>query len=388
MTENTAPAKVSKKKKIKFALFTLLFLLVILIIVSEVLLAIFHYQSSYDKLEGMELHPAKWWQCDSVSGPRYVANQLTKRDEEFFRLKNENWYYNRLKTVNNEGYFGKKDFVQLPANNDSLRILVAGDSFTWGASADIDSSYVEVFDHEINKIKPAVIWNTGIPATGTNHALFTVQKFLPLQKSNYVILGFYVGNDFGDNLIPFDDIIFYDQAFCFNYYDYDKEFKPFKISERGVVKKATGSYPMAELNFFQKILIRSRVYTFASELTDKILNRLSGRKQRANEQEYKMTKNYLKQLNDYVKSNNAELIVMVIPASDDIPKKEIHYLNVIKILKELSVNYLENIDQFSNDDYLKKGGGHWKNIGHIKAGKSLANYFLKFIEEKKKHNTP
>ena len=73
---------------------------------------------------------------------------------------------------------------------DSLKILVAGDSFTWGASSDIGSSYVDIFESDIKKIHPAIVWNTGMPATGTNHALFTTKKYLPLQKSNYVVLVF------------------------------------------------------------------------------------------------------------------------------------------------------------------------------------------------------
>ena len=219
MAENATPVTVSKKKKIKFAIFTFLFLAVILIVISEILLALFHYESAYDKLKGMELQPAKWWQCDSVSGPRYVPNQLRKQDADFFTGINENWYYNRLKIVNNNGYHDRDEFNNIKTDNDSLKILFAGDSFTWGASADIDSSYVDVFERDINKSYPAIVWNTGIPATGTNHALFTTKKFLPLQKSNYVILGFYVGNDFGDNLLPFDSLVFYNKAFCFNFYD-------------------------------------------------------------------------------------------------------------------------------------------------------------------------
>jgi len=380
MQEETIKKPFSRGKKIKFALFTLLFLIVIILVIAEIALAILHYDSTYARMKGFSVEQSKWWTCDSVNGPRYVANQLSRSDSEYF--KNEFWYYNRLKIVNNEGYHDRDEFTQKSADNDSLKVLFAGDSFTWGASADVDSSYVDVFEQDIKKTYPSIVWNTGIPATGTNHALFTTKKFLPVQQSNYVILGFYVGNDFSDNLLPFNQLVFNNLASCYNLWDYDKDFKPFQITKKEAFKKATGSYPMEDLNFLQKIFIRSRAITFFGELKDKLVNRLSGRKQQVNEEEYKMTEIYLKQLNDYVKENNAELIVVVIPAADDLKEKEAHYLNAIKILDGLSIPHVENINLLNNDNYLKTGGGHWKNSGHIIAGHALSKYLVEHIKEK------
>jgi hypothetical protein len=380
MQESTVKNNVSKGKRIKFIFFTLLFLFAIIFIIAEVLLALFGYPSNYKKMQTFSLTQAKWWTCDSVNGPRYVPNQLGQTDADFF--KNEKWYYNRLSIVNNEGYHDRDNFTEVSSASDSLKILFAGDSFTWGASADVDSSYVDVFESDVKKAYPGIVWNTGVPATGTNHAIFTTKKYLPLQKSNYVVLGFYVANDFNDNLLPFDRLVFNNLASCYNLYDYDKNFKPFKISKSEAYKKATGSYPMEELNVLQKILIRSRFISFIGDMKAKVVNRLSGNKGRTTEQEYKMTAEYLKQLNDYVKENNAELIVCVIPQADDIKEKGTRYLNVIKILNGLSVKYFENTSLFTAGDYLKTGGGHWKNSGHIKAGHGLSKYLLEYIKER------
>jgi hypothetical protein len=380
MKENGDKKKFSRGKKIKFIFFTLLFLFAIVFILGEIILAFTHYPSSYDKMKKISYTQAKWWTCDSVSGPRYVANAVTKEDSIYFLR--EIWYYKRLRMINNDGYHDRDDFREISADNDSLRILAVGDSFTWGASSDIGNSFVDILESDINKVHPGFVWNTGMPATGTNHALFTAKKYLPMQKSNYVVLGFYVGNDFGDNLVPFDRLVFNKMASCYNEYGYDKDFKPFKISNREAYKKATGSYPMEELNFFQKILIRSRVIPFIHELKDKIVNRISGTKSRTNEQEYKVTKDYLKQLDDYVKENKAELIVLVIPTLEDMKGKSEHYLNTIKLLNELSIKYVDPYSQLTADDYLKIDGGHWKNNGHIMAGHMLSKYLLDYIEKK------
>lgn len=381
MTDTGTKTPISKGKKIKFILFTLLFLFSIIFIIGEVVLSFMHYESTYQMMNRFTLTQATWWKCDSVSGPGYVANEVTKADSIHFLR--EIWYYKRLRMINKDGYHDSDEFTNIPAGSDSLRVLVAGDSFTWGASADVGSSYVDILESEIKKNHPGLVWNTGIPATGTNHALFTTRKYLPLQKSNYVVLGFFVGNDFGDNLLPYDQLVFNNLASCYSLYDYDKDFKPFKITKREAFKKATGSYPMDELNWVQKILIRSKFITFLGNLKDKVMNRLSGNKSRTKEREYNMTRDYLKQLDDYVKQNNAELIVLVIPASEDVVKgKEYHYENLLKILNEFSIRYVDPISQLTADDYLKIDGGHWKNSGHRKAGYALSKYLLDLVKSK------
>jgi len=380
MNEQADKKKFSRGKKIKFMLITLLFLAVIIFIMGEIILSFMNYPSTRDKMNKVSFTQAKWWTYDSVSGPRYVANQVSKEDAAFF--SKEIWYYHRLQTVNNAGYHDKDNFTEISPASDSLRVLVAGDSFTWGASSDTGKSYVDVLESDLKKQYPSIVWNNGIPATGTNHALFTTKKFLPLQKSNYVVLGFYVGNDFTDNLLPFDRLTFNNLASCYHQYDHDKDFKPYPISNREAYKKATGSYPMEELNFAQKICIRSRFFPFMGDLKDKAMNRLSGNKRRTNEYEYNITKDYLKQLNDYVAASNAELVVLVIPAYEDVNKKGDHYLNILKIVNELSLKYVDPLSQFAEDDYLKINGGHWKNRAHSLAGHTLSKYILDRIKEK------
>lgn len=372
--------KVSKGKKIKFALFTLLFLMIIIIIISEILLYFTHYQSSADKMKIVSTEQAGWWACDTVNGPRYVAGGASASDSEF--LKKEIWYYNRLKIVNNEGYHDKDNFTDSTAANDSVRVLVAGDSFTWGASSDVDSSYVDVLERDLNKAYPSSVWNTGIPGTGTNHALFTVKKYLPLQKSNVVVLGFYVGNDFEDNLLPFDRLVFNKLASCFNLYSNDKNLNPVTITKSEAYKKITGSYPVEELNWVQKMLAHSRFIAFAGNIKNKVKNRLSGNKQKETEEAYKRTFNYLKQLKDYTTENNAGLIVMIVPSSEELQKPSSRYLETIKILNELQIKRVEVVNDFTETtDYIEPGG-HWNNLGHLKTGHKLSNYLLEQFRKK------
>jgi len=367
----------STGKKIKFVLFTLIFITVIIALLFELGLYIIKYESRYTRMKHFSTVQADWWTCDSVNGPRYVMGHAGYEDSLF--LKDEAWYYNRLKIVNNEGYHDRDEFVAVPKNNDSLRILFAGDSFTWGASADVDSSYVEIFDRDINEKKTSLVWNTGIPATGTNHAIFTVKKFLPLQQSNVVILGFYTGNDFSDNLLPFDHLIFNEKASCYNLYGLDQNMNPYLITDRDAYKMATGSYPENEISQWQKFLNNSRFYLFVSDLKEKILNNLSGKKFAVKKLEYDRTRDYLSTLDAYVKSNNAQLVVLVIPSRFDLKSATKNYTNTIEILNELKINYLDTARLFTEKDYFIKGGGHWNNMGHAKAGHALSEYIIRHL---------
>jgi hypothetical protein len=127
-TENNT-AGVSGKRKIVFILFSAAIMILIMVSFAELLLYIFNYDSAYIRMKSFTMEQAKWWTCDSINGPRYLSQKADKEDSIF--LKNESWYYNRLKIVNNEGYHVRDNFRDIPVSNDSLRILFVGDSFTW-----------------------------------------------------------------------------------------------------------------------------------------------------------------------------------------------------------------------------------------------------------------
>jgi hypothetical protein len=373
---------ISKLKKIKFALLTLTFLLIFVFVILELVLYFLKYDSTYSKMERFTVEKAKWWADDSNLGPRYVANQVDKTDSIEFKKAGVSWYYDRLRIVNNEGYHDRDNFNELPADTSLLRVLFIGDSFTWGASADVDSSYVDVFKKDIKSAMPGVVWNTGIPATGTNYALFVTKKYLPLQKSNYVILGFCNDNDFDDNLVPFDRLVFTTKASCFNLYKFDDELNTIPVSVKEAYKKATGSAPLEELNFVQKILIRSRLIAFIREVKERLSNRINGFNKKKTKLEYSVTKDYLKQLNDYVKTNNAELIVLIIPTRDDVKKPGDYYLKAKKIFEGLSIKYFEVIGLLSQQNYIQSIGD-WNNSGHRITGHALSTYLLQQVKQKK-----
>ncbi len=365
-----------KHKKIT-SIAILLGSVILMIFISESILYLLNYNNEYTLMQRFSCVKADWWTDDSILGPRYIQNQFTKLDTSA-----PHWYYERLKIVNKQGYHDKSDFTDLSSNTNSIKVLFVGDSFTWGASSDVDSSFVDVFEQKFKEKFSAIVWNVGIPATGTNYDLFVTKRFLPLQKSNIVILGFFTGNDFSDNLIPFDRLIFNNKASCFNCYKLDNSFHAVKISIKDAYKNATGSYPIQDLNFFQKeIIIQSRLVPLIDEVSDKVSRKFyqytHPAKITKDEYSFQITKSYLYQLKNYVKENNAELIVLVIPDENDIKRKSKEYLKIIQILKELKIKFLDIRDKLHEPNYNQnKYDGHWNNSGHKLAGTLLYDYVL------------
>jgi hypothetical protein len=376
MEKNHIKQNVFFRYRIIFSIFILFISFIIMIIVSEGILYILKYDNIYSKMQHYPIHKADWWINDSVFGPRYVPNHYEELDKTV-----PHWYYERLKIINKQGYHDKSDFIDLTSDINSIKVLFIGDSYTWGASSDVDSSFVNVFEQKINKVLPVIVWNAGIPATGTNYALHVTRRFLSLQKSNIVILGFFE-NDFDDNLIPFDRLQFFNNASCLKCYKLDNSFNAIKISVQDAYKNATGSYPIEKLNFIQReVIIKSRLVPLFTRLLERILNKQYHLTHSNNiskeEYSFKITKTYLEQLKNYINENNAELYVLLIPSRQDIEIKSDRYLKAIKIFRELGINYLEVSDKLDATNYMKSNyDGHWNNSGHKIAGTLLFKYIL------------
>ena len=102
--------------------------------------------------------------------------------------------------LNRQGFHDTEDFVAGDDFDERMRILMLGDSFAFGMSAEVGKSYIETIEANFPQ---TVVWNTGIPAAGTNQALALFQAYAPILQPQLTILGFY-GNDFSDNLLPMD----------------------------------------------------------------------------------------------------------------------------------------------------------------------------------------
>ena len=73
---------------------------------------------------------------------------------------------NRHQIIKSQGFHDTDEFDDSPT--DSVRILALGDSFTFGVSEQLSSSWVELLEkHTFEVGKRTVVWNTGMPGKVT-----------------------------------------------------------------------------------------------------------------------------------------------------------------------------------------------------------------------------
>ena len=160
--------------------------------------------------------PAPFWISDD-DGMRFDKSRLMNAT-------------GRLGVVNGQGYGDTDEFIYTERLDEAYRVLVLGDSFTWGSSAGLGHSYVDVLEAGLQEHHDAVVWNAGIPATGTKQAVRSLRKLSPLLKPHLVILGFY-RNDFNDNMYPLDMYIRRRDFKAIHMYTLDEEFNPVRLGQ-------------------------------------------------------------------------------------------------------------------------------------------------------------
>lgn len=115
--------------------------------------------------------------------------------------------YNRF--INREG-FREREFDSI--ENSKPRLLLIGDSFTWGLSANpLDSCFADL----IREKTTYTVINLGIPAADPAQYEAIATKYIPLLKPCRLLVFFFLGNDIMQEerpIIPFKPFYFYTNA--------------------------------------------------------------------------------------------------------------------------------------------------------------------------------
>lgn len=100
----------------------------------------------------------------------------------------------RDQIFNSTGHYSSRDFdpAQMPAG--AYPIMVSGDSFTVGFTADLGSSYIETMEASV---PDAWVWNVGFPGTGTVNIARSVVHHAPMMQPALIVIGLSY-NDRGD----------------------------------------------------------------------------------------------------------------------------------------------------------------------------------------------
>ena len=324
------------------------------------------------ELSEAPLEQASWWTCDEL-GCRFVYDAVVSACDSGILSE-------RACIVNRQGFADRDEFAIDERADGRRRILMLGDSFTQGYSADVGHSFVERLEADL---PDALVWNAGIGGTGSNQAVATFAGLGPLFKPHLTVLGFF-SNDFHDNLFPLDSKLRFTNADgsieAVRYYVLDQNGKPVRLElTAGLVAFArAGKLPIP--NELERLLGNTRLGSLLLQLKQRIEWTTV-----SNDPHFvratALTREYMSALQENAASVGSELLVLVIPFRPDLTPPAGRYETLIEILHDLEIAYLDPSDIIlAPGDFAAHPDVHWNNSGHQKVGALLSQCIKAFNE--------
>ncbi len=113
----------------------------------------------------------------------------------------QGWFAGVPVRINSLGFRDRQEYsLEKPKN--TFRILVLGDSVTFGHGTLDDTTYPYLLDQQLKKWRPDVaweVWNLGVPGYNTGQELAYLEQIGPQADPDLVIVGFYPNDFSGDN---------------------------------------------------------------------------------------------------------------------------------------------------------------------------------------------
>lgn len=272
--------------------------------------------------------------------------------------------------VNQAGYGDADEFVRPPAEL-ARRVMLVGDSFTQGHSADLGKSFAEILDAEL---ADTLVWNTGIAGSSTRDAAAAYNMFAPLLQPQLTILGFYAANDFIDNQYPVGSWLHVyrgtGQRRIVRRYKLDRWGKPVWLSN-DLVMHFHARRQEAPASDLEWALGSTRLGTLLLRGLDGLAGAIT-----ADEfsRQTTLTRSAIADLLESATARNSQLLVMIIPHRDKLDIVSQERAAITDILQSLRIAYLDTTDSLQFADYYAAGEGHphWINRGHGIVGEILA----------------
>ena len=345
------------------------------ILLVEVVLLVANFPSSHQIAETFaDVEESEWWKCKNgiCRFNKFGVDQFYEVNRD--RSKN---FELRLSVINSEGFHDADEFVdpQIPL------VAFLGDSFTWGATTThLGNSYVEVFESEVKDIN--LVYNFGVPATGTKQALAIAKRYLAELKPSLVVLGFCLDNDFSDNRFPNDYFYrtntgqavakyFYD-IFSLNYVAYDFE----------AAHAAIHAYSLSEFWGWSRLVPLLKKFYYM------MLNKLGSLAEEKSE--IQNTYELLLQLNQQIVGNGGSMVVMFIPEKREVDENGYSPSRNYTVLKKLlSEKNIETFTPLVDSKFYQnehESDNHWNDLGHKSVGQQLKSFLTSQEKESKSLN--
>ncbi len=349
----------------KIFLFQFLFIAVSLILI-EVALRYIGYQPGDMKPKWLNFHPV-----DSL----YLVHDYYTNNDGLLVADSIHWAKQNIHI--NEGGFRSPDFSKL--DSTKKKILLIGDSFTWGMSACpvTDNCFVDLVRNETN----FEVINTGIPAADPVQYSLLAQKYIPKLKPDYVMVMFFTGNDImkqdrevipnepfyyytnaGAILADMDGIHFKNAQAAYNYFVNDKYYlhQPKNIFEKAVANSS----------------LLSRLYSVRFRIEEKL-------EYQGMIKNTSITKKYLKQIKNIAEQNHVPFKLVLIPEIKEADMPLTNYKQKYSDL--LSDTSLQNdwlVPQNSKNYFNDYPDAHLNNAGHHFYASYLKDFLKNYFQSK------
>ena len=353
--------------------------IVVMLIVMEVLLAVAGFKPDYNVPSGfdindpveLEIHPSRV--CDDERGCHWNVEYARENCPEDTRRRDCH--------PNDYGMTSEVEFTEASLDDNQYRILVLGDSFTWGAAADYGQGWVDVMRDNLNQNQEVLIWNAAMPGTGTSQAIITAHNLIPIMQPDLVILGFHTGNDFADNLYPYDRFITVvdDEGTptAVQQYSFDADGNPFRETDAVIYYRARGynvssstTRRMSLINLMQ----RTRLGTLLVG-TYRVVNWTNNN--------LPPSETLVSELDTFVSESGSELLIVLIPEQNDARQNPTQkYKAGLALVNNTGIPYVDTLPLLSHDDFenRNKTDKHLNNNGHRIVGELVTTCVSQIIE--------
>lgn len=347
-------------------------------------------------LKGSQVSSITSLKEDPLVGYTYTPNMnLTYKDEN-----GEHAIH-----INNIG-FRSHDYNQKDIKSGK-RIMVLGDSFTIGLGARMTFSDLMENMLNNNRKEPVLVYNFGMPGYSTYNELGVLQKYGEDINPKIVIVAFYLGNDFRENLVPLSNLRMINGYLVNNVFTWaDKKIilddmelsryvdiaTKYKLTQYSMVQMIRVDKFGDQMTFIEKTARQvsisfPRIKYFIDYFKQKIpLEMLLSLKitvptyYKVSDEEIKATEVYLKKIRDKSRQLNATLIITIIPEhlSDD---ENLSKRQAIKQICE-RLNTYHMIDLFDGlkddmDKYYLKSDDHLSQAGHYVLAEKIGDYIYR-----------
>ncbi|MBN1965505.1 MAG: hypothetical protein JW910_12720, partial [Anaerolineae bacterium] len=277
--------------------------------------------------------------------------------------------------LNSNGFYDDDEFLATPSLTAvTPRVLMLGDSFTYGMTADLGRSWVEVVEAGL---EDGEVWNTGLPGNGTGNVIAGLQAWGPVMQPDLAVYGFYM-NDIDGSLYPLADryvmLEIPDWGLPFDRVAVTQWF----VNEEGVLEQLTMDQLLyrgllgyeAPRNGIEAILGQTRLGTLLLRAIDVVRESVGQRWELAIAQ----TRANLLELQQTAAELDVPLLVLLIPSPVEAEVLSERYTVARSLLNELDIAYVDPRPLLEVNDYAYVGDPediHWNNSGHAIIGELM-----------------